>query len=188
MIKTAIVIMIISLCVPVLAAEKLYTWTDEKGITHITDTPPPKNGTLKDVLQYKPKTEEEIREIQQKQATQRSNRKKENIVQNAQKAKETAKETKIQAAEAGKKAEEANQRALDFKKKVGFDKDRIKRNKYKIRKLEAEALKAKELANQALEQARLTEKQAKEAEDRAQEILGLDKNPEEKPAPEASVK
>jgi uncharacterized coiled-coil DUF342 family protein len=176
--KPYVLIIMISLCGPVLAAEKVYTWADENGVIHITDKRPPKNGRLKDVIQYQPKTEEEIREIQQKKASSHSNRIREDILQNTKESRKIAEETKRQAAEARKRADESNQRALDFKKKVSLHRTRIKRNKYKIRKLEAEALKATEIANQAAEQARLAEKQAKETEDRAREMLEQNKNPE----------
>ena len=48
-----------------LSADKLYTWTDEKGNLHITETPPPKNARTKDVMTYKPQTEAQIRKIKQ---------------------------------------------------------------------------------------------------------------------------
>ena len=47
-----------------LSADKLYTWTDEKGILHITATPPPKTARTKDVMTYKPQTEVQIQKIE----------------------------------------------------------------------------------------------------------------------------
>jgi len=46
-----------------LSADKLYTWTDEKGNLHITETPPPKTARTKDVMTYKPQTEAQIQKI-----------------------------------------------------------------------------------------------------------------------------
>jgi len=46
-----------------LSADKLYTWTDEKGNLHITETPPPKNAKTKDVTTYQPQTEAQIQKI-----------------------------------------------------------------------------------------------------------------------------
>ena len=43
-----------------LSADKLYTWTDEKGNLHITEHPPPKNAKTKDVMTYQPQTEAQI--------------------------------------------------------------------------------------------------------------------------------
>jgi hypothetical protein len=46
-----------------LSADKLYTWTDEKGNLHITENPPPKNAKTKDVMTYQPQTEAQIQKI-----------------------------------------------------------------------------------------------------------------------------
>jgi hypothetical protein len=46
-----------------LSADKLYTWTDEKGNLHITETPPPKTARTKNVMTYKPQTEAQIQKI-----------------------------------------------------------------------------------------------------------------------------
>ena len=47
-----------------LSADKLYTWTDEKGNLHITETPPPKAARTKAVMSYKPQTEAQIQKIE----------------------------------------------------------------------------------------------------------------------------
>ena len=46
-----------------LSADKLYTWTDEKGNLHITEHPPLKNAKTKDVMTYQPQTEAQIQKI-----------------------------------------------------------------------------------------------------------------------------
>jgi len=43
-----------------LSADKLYTWTDEKGNLHITEDPPPKNAKTIKVMTYQPQTEAQI--------------------------------------------------------------------------------------------------------------------------------
>jgi hypothetical protein len=47
-----------------LSADKLYTWTDEKGNLHITETPPPKTARTKDVMSYKPRTAAQIQKME----------------------------------------------------------------------------------------------------------------------------
>jgi hypothetical protein len=37
-----------------LAADKVYTWTDENGKLHITQEPPPQKAKLKDTMDYQP--------------------------------------------------------------------------------------------------------------------------------------
>ena len=51
-----------------LSADKLYTWTDEKGNVHITQDPPPKNAKTTKVMTYQPQTEAQI---QKNEADQR---------------------------------------------------------------------------------------------------------------------
>ncbi len=154
-----------------LNADQLYTWTDQKGVMHISRTPPPPTGELEEVIEYTPQTEEEIRKIRQQQDIRRTERAKESSVQFARKARKIADDADKTAKEAKKRADEADQRAREFKNKVGNDTDRIKRNRSKIRKLESEALKAKDIARQAMEVAREAEAQAKGAEKRAAEIM-----------------
>jgi hypothetical protein len=33
-------------------ADRLYTWTDQKGVTHFTQDPPPTSGSLQDIVDY----------------------------------------------------------------------------------------------------------------------------------------
>jgi len=51
-----------------LSADKLYTWTDEKGNLHITEDPSPQNAKTMDVMTYQPQTEAQI---QKNEADQR---------------------------------------------------------------------------------------------------------------------
>jgi hypothetical protein len=51
-----------------LSADKLYTWTDEKGNVHISQDPPPKNAKTLKVMTYQPQTEAQI---QKNEADQR---------------------------------------------------------------------------------------------------------------------
>jgi len=51
-----------------LNAQKLYTWTDETGVVHLADQPPPETDRVEDVevFRYKEKTPQEIEAIQHK--------------------------------------------------------------------------------------------------------------------------
>ncbi len=164
-----------------LNAGKMYTWTDENGIIHITENPPPRSGRLEEVIEYTPKTEKEIQEIRHNQDSKRKERLKQAAFQDAQKARKRADETKIKAEDAKQKADVANQRVKELKKKVGYDTDRIKRNRSAMRKLESEALKAMELARQAAEEASLADEQAKAAEERAMEIINQNRDSNTQP-------
>ena len=179
--KISIPLLILWLWCINLDAGKIYTWTDQNGITHITEKSPPATGKLEAVIEYTPKTEEEIRKIRQQQEFRRNERVKESALQYAQKARKIADEAKTNAEDTKKRADEANRRALEFKNKVGKNTDRIKRNRSRIRKLELEALKANDLARQAEERARVAEEQAKTTEKRASEIIKQDTPSETQP-------
>ncbi|MBW2488203.1 MAG: DUF4124 domain-containing protein [Deltaproteobacteria bacterium] len=47
-----------------ISADKVYTWTDAKGNLHVTQHPPPQNAKTKDVMNYQPQTEAQIRKIE----------------------------------------------------------------------------------------------------------------------------
>jgi hypothetical protein len=40
-------------------ADRLYTWTDDKGVSHITKTPPPAGARKGDIIEYSHRTHEE---------------------------------------------------------------------------------------------------------------------------------
>lgn len=51
-----------------LSADQIYTWTDENGNLHITQTPPPKHAKLDNVMTYKPLPEGQVAEDQEHEA------------------------------------------------------------------------------------------------------------------------
>ena len=72
-----------------LSADKLYTWTDEKGNLHITEHPPPKNAKTMDVMTYQPQTEAQIQKIEadkRREEMQYEAARKKESVQESQKA------------------------------------------------------------------------------------------------------
>ena len=70
-IKLSVVLLLILFAGSNLGAQKLYTWTDEKGVLHITDNPPPKRARIKDVTKYREKTPQEIDAIQREKNIKR---------------------------------------------------------------------------------------------------------------------
>jgi hypothetical protein len=53
------IIIILAMCMLCLnaGADSIYTWTDAKGQTHITQEPPPQGARLKDTIEYVPKVQ-----------------------------------------------------------------------------------------------------------------------------------
>jgi len=80
-----------------ISADKLYTWTDEKGNLHITEQPPPVNARNMDVMTYKPQTRAQTQKIEK-------DARREDVQDEAARKKDTTLET----GKAGAKAEQAD--------------------------------------------------------------------------------
>ena len=61
--KTALIILAIWLCLVLNGyADRLYTWTDAKGVTHITQDPPPDTAKAVDTIDYSPQPNQPVRQ------------------------------------------------------------------------------------------------------------------------------
>lgn len=163
-----IVVFIVAAAVP---ADELYTWTDSKGVTHITRTPPPPNARQKEVIQYTPQTRSEIEAIRQEREALQGRYDKEAILRNARNARREAEVARQRAAEVRNAAAASEKRAAEFKKKVGNTIRRQQVNRGTTLRLEAEASAARDEALKAAQNADLAEKRAVEAEKKAGEVL-----------------
>ena len=155
-------------------ADEIYTWTDSKGVTHISRTPPPPNARHKEVIEYTPQTRSEIEAIRQEREALQDRYDKEAILQNARAARREAEVARQRAAEARAAADAAEKRAAEFKKKVGNTIRRQQLNRGTILRLEAEASAARNEALKAAQNADLAEKRAVEAKKKAGEVLSRD--------------
>jgi AAA15 family ATPase/GTPase len=161
---TAAAILILLLIGLNLGAGEIITWTDEDGNVNITNLPPPEGIKIQNVIPYKKKPDEEIREYEHLQEQKRQDRLKQQKIQEAKKAENDAEKAKNEAEEAESRAQEAVQKANEYLNKHNPRKKK-KRNAYifRTKKLVQEAEKAKAQAVQALNKANQTEKEAKEA-------------------------
>jgi dTMP kinase len=182
-----IVVIIFAAIVP---AEELYTWTDSKGVTHISRTPPPPNARHKEVIEYTPQSPSEIEAIRQEREALQDRYDKEAILQNARDARREAEEARQRAEEAKAAADAAEKRAAEFKKKVSNTIRRQQLNRGTVLRLEAEALAARNKALKAAQNAGLAEKRAVEAEKKAGEVLSRNEDGETgmQPASEEAVR
>ena len=71
---------------PHLYAQQIYTWTDENGVTHLTDKAPPKNARVEDVTKYKEKTPQEQDAIERKIEKLRQSNERQDKIDAAQRA------------------------------------------------------------------------------------------------------
>jgi ribonuclease D len=166
-----IVVFLFAATVP---ADELYTWTDSKGVTHISRTPPPPNTRHKEVIEYTPQSRSEVEAILLEREALQDRYDKEAILQNARDARREAEVARQRAAEAKAAADAAEKRAAEFKKKVGNTIRRQQLNRGTILRLEAEALAARNKALKAAQNADLAEKRAVDAQKKAGEVLSRD--------------
>ncbi len=152
------------------AAEKIYTWRDEKGVTHISPTPPPANARDKEVIEYTPRSRAEIEAVRQQRQAVQERHDREAILQNARAARREAAAARERAAEAKAAADAAEEKAAEFKKKVGNTNRRRQLNRSTVLQLEADALSAREKALRAFQDADTAEKRADEAEKKARDV------------------
>ena len=67
LLSAAVVVCLLSILSPLKAQTTLHTWTDAKGRLHITDTPPPPDAKIKDVVEHTEPTPAESRQLQDQQ-------------------------------------------------------------------------------------------------------------------------
>jgi hypothetical protein len=168
---TTTAILFLFLIPPGVNAETIYRWTDENGIIHMTNMPPPEEVKIQEVMRFKKETAKEIREyqdLQEKKSKERLNQEKITDAQElkikAQKAKQRAETAKVHAEEAIRRAqvgiEEYNTKAKKIRKK----------HRKKVGKLIEEAKEAEAQASKLIEEAQEAEKKANEANTRANQV------------------
>ena len=148
------------------AAERLYTWKDAQGVTHITQTPPPDNERVRDIIKYKPRTDAEMKAIEEEKKAFRQQQDKKAAIQEAMNARRKAQEAQEQATEAEAEAQNAQEIADEFKTKASTNWRRYHRNKATMLRLEAEAEAARQRALKAKESAQSTADTAADVEKR----------------------
>jgi hypothetical protein len=140
------------------AQGKVYTWTDARGNVHITDTEPPAQARVTDVVEAPVAAPADAgRPLPQRQdpAGERTRR------EAADAAAQRAADAEREAQEAVRRADEQSRYAMEYRKRYSNTSERRENFKYKIRaeeeKAEAlriDALKAIERARTASEEAR----------------------------------
>ena len=151
-----------------LNAQKLYTWTDEKGVLHITNQPPPKSAKVKDVTTYKEKTPQELDATQLETEKLRQKYKKEEQIERARQAELQAREADERAKEAMQEAQEVYEYNREYVRKLSTTREKRKQFRKKIQRLKNEAevsqAKAQAAVQQAEEAAQKAQMMATEAE------------------------
>ena len=158
-----------------LMAGQVYTWTDENGNLHVTDTPPPAKSKVKDTLEYQEKPAAEIQELKHRQSTGEDQKSRESIRRQADAAAKRAAEADQDAQAASQRSADAYENAMQTYNTYGRTKDKRKKFRKRIRRAfdqaeaaQARASEAAENARQAQAEARAAEKEVKALEEQNQ--------------------
>jgi len=146
-----------------LTAGQVYTWTDENGNLHVTDTPPPPKSKIKDTLEYQEKTAAEIQELERRQEARKKERYEESIRQQAEKATKQAAKADEDAQQAAQSAEEEYENAMRTYEKYGKTQDKRKKFKKRIRRAFDQAESAQDRASKAANDARQAQAEKRSA-------------------------
>ncbi len=159
----SIVFLIAISAAPHLYAQQIYTWTDENGVMHITDQPPPQQVIVEDVTKYKEKTPQEQDAIEREIEKLRQSNERQDKIDVAQRAEVAARQAEKQAQEAVENAREETQENQEYVRRLSNRS--WKRRKFRKRieriKIETEATQAE--AQAEVEQAEGAAQKAREA-------------------------
>ena len=148
-----------------LAADTVYTWTDENGNLHITQDPPPKKAELKETMDYQPPpAKADLGSEHRPQIGAEAELKKQKPDE-AQQARAEAEKAKKAAEIARDKAEEVTRMAKEYGESNNQNKVTQQTYEFQMEKSIEDAKAAEERARIAEEKAIDAEKKAKLAEE-----------------------
>ena len=146
-------------------AGKVYTWTDEQGNLHITNTPPPKDARVKDVMPYQQKTYDDVQSEKQIQQKEKSEDLKDAQEQQIEAAERKLRQADERAKAAVARAEQITKDNNAYIRRLGSTKEKRKQFRKRIERLKQEAVLAQEVANEAIEDARQAAQALQELEE-----------------------
>jgi hypothetical protein len=148
-----------------LIAGEVYTWTDEDGNLHVTDTPPPPKSKIKNTLEYEEKTAAEIQELQNRKEKRAEEWEQGKRAGSVEEAKRKARKADERAKEAVKQAEKITNDAQIYIRRLSSTKDKRKQFRKKIQKEAQRAQAAQDRARKAIEDAAVAAEEARLAEE-----------------------
>ncbi len=158
---TATAIVLFSLCTAsLLGAQKLYTWTDENGVLHITDHPPPQRAQIEEVVTYKERTPEEQQAIDRRKRELRRELDQDFQQVKSQEAQLKAKQAEEEAQKSLEQAEEEYEQNKAYIDRLSNRKWKRKQFRKKINRLKKETEESFAEAKEAAEQAEAAKKKA----------------------------
>ncbi len=153
-----------------LNAQKLYTWTDENGVVHLADQPPPGIGRTEDVevIKYKEKTPLEIEAIQRKKENLRRTLDKEEQIEKTHRAVIRAREAEERALKNVQQAQEEYEYNNEYIRRLTSTRNKRKKFRKRAYRLKAQTDASLAEAKAALEQAEEAALKARIAAEEAQ--------------------
>ena len=148
-----------------LFAGQVYTWTDENGNLHVTDTPPPPKSKIKDTLEYQKKTAAEIQALQDRKEQLNRKRGEEAKINRVEEAKKRAREADKAAQEAAEQANKITQEVEVYVRRLGSTKEKRKQFRKRIQREIQRAEAAQKRARQSVEDARQAAEEARQIEE-----------------------
>jgi hypothetical protein len=154
-----------------LNAQKIYTWTDQNGVIHLSDQPPPEKDSAKDidVMRYEEKTPQEIEAIQSKTDKLRQKLDKAEQIEKARQAEIQARKAQDQARQAVQKAQEEYEYNNQYIRRLTSTQNKRKKFRKRVNRIIAETEASRAEAKEAVEQAEKAVEQARKAAEEARE-------------------
>ena len=154
-----------------LNAQKLYTWTDDNGVVHIGDRPPPKTDNVEDVevIKYKEKTPQEIEAIQHKKENLRRKFDKEEQIEKARQAEIRAREAEEKAQGAVQQAQEEYEYNNEYIRRLTSTRNKRKKFRKRVDRIKTETEASQAEAQAAAVQAEEKARKARTAFEEAQQ-------------------
>ena len=143
-----------------LGAQKVYTWTDENGVLHITDHPPPQRAQIEEVVTYKERTPEEQQAIDRRKRELRRELDQDDQRVKAQEAQLKARQAEEEAQKSLEQAEEEYEQNKAYIDRLSNRKWKRKQFRKKIDRLKKETEESFAEAKEAAEQAEAAKKKA----------------------------
>ena len=166
LLSAAAVVLLLTILLPLSplnAQTMLYTWTDAQGRVHITDTLPPADAKIKDVVEHTEPAPTEARQLENQQQRRVETRQDEQRRNEMEETLRRAREADDQARAAVQRAEEQTREAIDYRKRFGNTPSRRQEFKYKIRAEEEKAIQSQAEAQRAVERAQALSEAARTA-------------------------
>jgi hypothetical protein len=146
-------------------AASVFLWTDDSGRMHISETPPPEGGTVRDMFEYEPRSQTEpVESSSPSESAESKSSDKETQCRNVFAARRNLREKKMMAAAVRQRAEEASDKVKDLRNRIGFDDDRRDDFKDDLKRLEQNEHRAQMFSEQAGLEVKIAELQVKLAE------------------------